>query len=266
MIDRWCQEREERELDRLEEEAMARVCEKCGSGYPDGGYCSCQTKAEAPPQGLKYDGGKLDWSHIPWDALAEVIKVYEMGAKKYGRGNYLRGINYNRLFRAGIEHARKWWQLEDLDEESGLNHLAHACWNFMTLLEYVTRGGYMKFDNRAAHEPLVQDLNEDLKDIVAGREPSTGTLKICIEGCDAPPPHECEFAWHSQWHDTTGIHVVTICTKCGARKTTDFPPPIQTWGVSIPSVWLPDGKGGVIEATITTSVPPDAKAYTISIT
>lgn len=215
-------------------------------------------------QGLKYDGGKIDWSHIPWEPLGEIMKVYMMGAKKYGRGNYLRGIEYSRIFRAAIEHTRQWWQLNDLDEESGLNHLAHACWNLLTLLEYEMRGGYREFDNRAAHEPLIQDLNADLKDIEAGREPSTGTLKLCHDpNCSCQCNHS--WIWQSQYSDTTGIHIRLKCSKCFAIRTDDYGLPERSTAISIPSMWLPDGSGGIVEATVTTSVPPnhDGAVYTI---
>jgi hypothetical protein len=104
--------------------------------------------------GSKWDAEKVDWSFLPSSAIEEIIKVYMGGAKKYGRGNYRKGISYSRVFSAAMRHLWAWWRGEETDPESGLSHLAHACWNVITLLEY-TKGSYGKFDDRGG-----DDVNE----------------------------------------------------------------------------------------------------------
>jgi hypothetical protein len=60
-----------------------------------------------------------------------------MGASKYGDDNYLAGMSWRRVKRAAITHLDKFWsRTADMDEESGLPHLAHSVWNLMTLLTY----------------------------------------------------------------------------------------------------------------------------------
>lgn len=215
--------------------------------------------AMPPSKAAKFDGEKVDWTHMPWSTMEQIMRVYMMGAKKYSRGNYLHGLHYSRFFSAAIRHMTAWWELEETDSESGLNHLAHAAWNIITLLEYETRGTYREFDDRAAHEPLIQALDKDLDDLSKGKEPSTGTLKVCGDGgcaggCDCKAT-ECDhhWVWHSQWTDTVGIHVVSLCTKCRAQQTTDYGIPPREYTVSVPSMWIDDPTKGVIPVTVTSS-------------
>jgi hypothetical protein len=80
-----------------------------------------------PPLGRKYDALKPSWDLLPYDALAEIVKVLDFGAKKYDERNWENGIAYSRLFAAAQRHLISWFQhKEDLDPESNLNHLAHA--------------------------------------------------------------------------------------------------------------------------------------------
>jgi hypothetical protein len=105
----------------------------------------------SPDQGNKWDQEKVDYSFLPSKAVEEVLKIYMGGAKKYGRGNYLKGISYSRVFSAAMRHLWAWWRGEETDPESGLSHLSHAIWNCLTLLEY-TQGQYKKFDDRGGND------------------------------------------------------------------------------------------------------------------
>ena len=201
--------------------------------------------------GAKWDDGKCDWSYLPSEAVAEVLKVYAGGAKKYGRGNYLRGIHFSRVFSAAMRHLWAWWRLEDKDEESGLSHLAHACWNVLTLLEYVLRErDFIKFDDRCTHDPLVSDLQRGLNEIMKEGRDSTGTLKICHEQtCDLNCQHDYE---HSEsYSDTGGLHTWWCCKKCGHKHLVNDPP------ISIPSVF---SLGPPMPYTITVSGQPQDKS------
>lgn len=77
--------------------------------------------------GQKHDHAKPRFSLIPHDALWQVVAVLEFGAGKYGAGNW-RGVTnaHERYFNAAHRHLNAWWQGENVDDESGLPHLAHA--------------------------------------------------------------------------------------------------------------------------------------------
>jgi hypothetical protein len=85
--------------------------------------------------GMKFDQGKLDWSLLPWVAVAEVVKVMEYGAKKYARDNWQKVLEAKRrYFSATIRHLLARMNGERTDEESGLLHLAHAACCVLFLL------------------------------------------------------------------------------------------------------------------------------------
>jgi hypothetical protein len=74
------------------------------------------------------------------DALMELAKVAGYGGMKYARGNFFLGYNYSLSYDALQRHLHAFWNGEDLDDESGLYHLAHACWHCLCLLTFLKRG------------------------------------------------------------------------------------------------------------------------------
>lgn len=86
---------------------------------------------------IKHDSAKAPLSMIPLEALAPEAKVFKFGADKYGKSNYKSGMAYSRLLDATLRHVNAFAAGQDLDEESGLSHLAHARCNLAMLLFYI---------------------------------------------------------------------------------------------------------------------------------
>lgn len=86
--------------------------------------------------GHKYDANKLRYDLIPVEPLRQVAEVYTMGAAKYAPRQWEGGMDWGRVYSAAQRHMSLFWSGQDLDEESGLPHLAHAAWNLLALLEY----------------------------------------------------------------------------------------------------------------------------------
>jgi hypothetical protein len=65
------------------------------------------------------------------------MKVAEMGAEKYGDNNYRLGMPVTKFINAAFRHIFLEWMFKgnDIDEESGLPHLAHGAWNILSALE-----------------------------------------------------------------------------------------------------------------------------------
>jgi hypothetical protein len=85
--------------------------------------------------GIKYDDGKRNWMLVPWKALEEVVKVMELGARKYGRFNWQELEEPQRRYgEAAMRHLVAWMKGEKMDPESGLPHLAHLGCNALFLL------------------------------------------------------------------------------------------------------------------------------------
>jgi hypothetical protein len=93
----------------------------------------------ATTEGLKFDMGKPRVDLLPPDALLKISQVLDYGARKYGDRNWELGMEWQRLYAAVLRRLFQWQAGEDLDEESGLPHLAHAGAGIMFLLSYQHR-------------------------------------------------------------------------------------------------------------------------------
>ncbi len=88
-------------------------------------------------QGRKFDNNKLEYGLLPPLALEETVKVLTFGAQKYERDNWQRvPDSKRRYFDALQRHVWAWKQGEQIDQESGLPHLAHAMCCLMFLYEH----------------------------------------------------------------------------------------------------------------------------------
>ena len=92
-----------------------------------------ESKAEA---GTRYDADKPRFDLIPAYPMMELAKVYTMGAKKYDDRNWEKGMSWSKVIASLQRHLWKFQGGEDIDEESGLNHMVHVAWNAFTLIQY----------------------------------------------------------------------------------------------------------------------------------
>lgn len=88
-------------------------------------------------EGVKHDEGKPRMSLLPPKALRHVAEVMTFGADKYGEHNYLGGMDHLRLLDAMLRHINAHISGQDMDEESGKYHIAHAAACTLMLLEYL---------------------------------------------------------------------------------------------------------------------------------
>ena len=72
-------------------------------------------------------------------ALIEVAKVCGFGRRKYSRANYLKGYAWSSSYDAMQRHLKAFWAGEEINDESGLHHLAHGAWHALALLAFVLR-------------------------------------------------------------------------------------------------------------------------------
>lgn len=92
---------------------------------------------ESNAVGRKNDQEKPDLSLIPTDALWGMASALTYGAKKYDRHNFRNGLAYSRLVAATMRHLSAWNEGEEIDRESGLNHLDHAMAS-LAMLKFMT--------------------------------------------------------------------------------------------------------------------------------
>jgi hypothetical protein len=87
---------------------------------------------------LTFDDGKPPLANLPWHGLRAVARVQLYGKRKYGDYyNYKKGLEASRNASCAVRHIAEWMDREDLDLESGENHLAHACCRLLFLLENI---------------------------------------------------------------------------------------------------------------------------------
>lgn len=83
---------------------------------------------------IKADQNKTEWDLIPYEELEDVVKVLQMGAKKYKRDNWKNCDNPSRYVNALLRHVISYVKGDKIDSESGLSHLAHAMCNCLFLM------------------------------------------------------------------------------------------------------------------------------------
>jgi hypothetical protein len=108
-------------------------------------------------EGVKYDGEKARFDLIPPGPLEALADIYTYGAGKYEDRNWEKGIKWGRVFGAIMRHLWAFWRGEDVDEESGRSHLAHAAWGCFALLEYSKT--QKSFDDRPGRKD--EDISTD---------------------------------------------------------------------------------------------------------
>lgn len=92
-----------------------------------------------PNEGLRFNAGKLRYDLLPADGLEDLVKVYTKGAEKYAPRNWELGMDWSKCYASLMRHVQEWAKGNDLDEETGLPHMAHAAWNAIALNVYFNR-------------------------------------------------------------------------------------------------------------------------------
>lgn len=118
-------------------------------------------------EGKKYDGEKPKMYLLPPKTLLEVAKVLTFGAAKYDEHNWKKLDNLqNRYSGAALRHIFAHLDGEELDEETGLDHIAHAICCLMFKLEAKLENGKSKEEGLG--EPVSIEYRESDKPLEWG--------------------------------------------------------------------------------------------------
>jgi hypothetical protein len=88
------------------------------------------------------------FSLIPVEPLREIARVYAFGAEKYDDDNWRKGYEWSLSYDALQRHITEFWMGEQIDEQSGLHHLAHAAFHLNALMVFSLDRQYEDFDDR----------------------------------------------------------------------------------------------------------------------
>lgn len=91
-------------------------------------------------EALHFDTGKLDMTLIDPGFMRSMAEALGYGANKYGVDNWRKGSSYRRYMASTLRHIQAFLEREDLDDESGCEHLAHAACNIMFVMAWQHAG------------------------------------------------------------------------------------------------------------------------------
>ena len=85
----------------------------------------------------EWDGLKLPYELLPAKAIEEVVQVLDFGAKKYGRNDWrnFKEEDLPKLMGAALRHIFAYMRGEEVDKQTGVDHLAHASCDLLFLQE-----------------------------------------------------------------------------------------------------------------------------------
>lgn len=93
----------------------------------------------AENKGLRYNTGKRKWSLVHFKSLEPMIEVMEFGMKKYARDNWKEGFDKQEILESLQRHLAKLFDGEEIDQESGLQHIGHILCNAMFYSYYASK-------------------------------------------------------------------------------------------------------------------------------
>lgn len=125
-------------------------------GFPDRGKSLKKSTNPKDVIGIK----KAPLSTLSCPVLYEMGLGMLEGARKYGRHNYrAMGVSATVYYDAALRHIMDWWEGEDTDLDSGLNHITKALTALMVLRDSMLMGNWV--DDRPIRNPInMGELNK----------------------------------------------------------------------------------------------------------
>lgn len=103
---------------------------------------------------------KAGLSVMPTRVLYEVALGMLEGALKYGRHNYrVIGVRASVYYDATKRHLDAWWEGEDTDPASQLNHITKAISSLIVLRDAMIRGNWVDDRPPRSDDGWIDDLN-----------------------------------------------------------------------------------------------------------
>jgi len=80
---------------------------------------------------LRYNAGKPKWSLVHYESLTPMVRVLEIGAKKYAPDNWKKKIDRKEVLESAMRHLSALMDGQDNDPETHESHIGHLMCNAM---------------------------------------------------------------------------------------------------------------------------------------
>ncbi len=135
-------------------------CADCGEFEM---MCACVKKPDTKDTNPKDAVGikKPPASTVSGPVIAQLGLAMLEGARKYGRHNYrVSGVRASVYYDAAWRHMTKWWEGEDIDKDSGLDHVIKAIASLVVLYDAMIFDNWI--DDRPPPLPNPEEFWESL--------------------------------------------------------------------------------------------------------
>ena len=152
------------------------VCAECGFIYGEeyAKKCACKKERESTSMEKKDTNPKdavgtkkVSISVIPAEVIAEIGLGQLEGARKYARHNYREaGVRASVYYDAVFRHLMAWWEGEDIDPDSGLNHVVKAICCLIVLRDSMINENWVDDRPPKLKSGWIQELNKKAEEII----------------------------------------------------------------------------------------------------
>lgn len=116
-------------------------------------------------KGLRFNEGKIRYTLLDNFALRQMTEVFEYGAKKYGEGNWQKGMSWKTVIQSLERHLASLKEGIDIDEETGKLHAAHIACNAHILTSFYKI--YPQGDDRISYNFKTPKIALDIDGVIA---------------------------------------------------------------------------------------------------
>ena len=110
---------------------------------------------------------KVPFSTVPAPVIAEVGLALLEGARKYGRHNYRAcGVRGSVYYDAAWRHLTSWYEGEDIDGDSGLNHVVKAIACLVVLRDSMLLENWVDDRPPKVKQGWVKEMNKKAAEII----------------------------------------------------------------------------------------------------
>lgn len=132
-------------------------------------------------EGVKYDGDKLKWSLLEFQALEGLIRVLMFGESKYPHwDNWKKVEPTTRYWDALLRHLKDYRSGERNAQDSELSHLSHALANLVFLCWFEAKGRFgpdsFSAEDRSGPPPLPKPDPQRIERLIRTIVPDVATI------------------------------------------------------------------------------------------